>query len=254
LDGIDLVRPAVWKMISLYIPLLIVSLGIEDLQSHRLAGLLWLLLAGVTAFMGTRRLRSAEGIKLRAVKSGELYKRALVLSKRAEVQLRQVCVVPFGRGRLSNAYGGGRRIAVTDDYGHWLHGRQLDFVIGHELTHVKHQHGLKKLAAIVGIFGAAGIAMLWFPNPSWVWKVVVSFSAMLVPLIGVHFVSRRFEYAADRGALELTGDAEAGIRSLADLYARTGVPVTCTWIEEVFSTHPTLLHRIGAITQAASPG
>jgi len=250
--AIDLLRLAVWKAVSLYIPLLMVSGGMEDINRHRLLGLLWLLVGGLTAFQGTLRLRSAEGVKLRPVKSGEQYKRASVLSKRAGVHLRQVCVVPFGRGRLSNAYGGGQRIAVTDDYGHWLHGRQLDFVIGHELAHVKHQHGLKKLGAILGIFGVTGILTFWLPHIGLVGSVVVSFGAVFLPLVCVYFVSRRFEYAADRGAFELTGDAEAGIRSLTDLYAHTRVPVTCTWIEEVFSTHPTLLHRVDAITRAAA--
>jgi hypothetical protein len=105
--AIDLLRPTVWKAVSLYIPLLMVSVGIEDIYRHQLLGFLWLLVGGLTAFLGTARLRSAEGIKLRAVKSGELYKRALVLSRRAGVHLRQVCVVPFDRGRLNNAYGGG---------------------------------------------------------------------------------------------------------------------------------------------------
>jgi Zn-dependent protease with chaperone function len=141
---------------------------------------------------------------------------------------------------------------VTDDYGHWLRGRQLDFAIGHELAHGKHQHGLQKLGAIFGIFGVTGILTFCFPDIGLVGSVVVSFGAALLPLICVYFVSRRFEYAADRGAFELTGDAEAGIRSLTDLYTHTRVPVTCTWIEEVFSTHPTLLHSVDAITRAAS--
>jgi len=110
------------------------------------------------------------------------------------------------------------------------------FVIGHELAHVKHQHGLKKLGAILGIFGVTGILTFWLSHIGLVGSVVVSFGAVFLPLVCVYFVSRRFEYAADRGAFELTGDAEAGHPPLSPTSnAHTRVPVTCTWIEEVFS-------------------
>jgi len=248
--AVGMLRLAAWRSFSLYIPLLLLSFGAEDIQ-NRLAGIVWMLIGGLTAFVGSLRLRSAEGLKLRPVKSGELYKRALILSRKAEVPLRHVCVVPPGKGRLTNAYGGGRRIAVTEDYGHWLHGPQLDFVIGHE-SHVKDQHGLKKLAAIFGIFGATGLVVLWRPRVGFVATLLVSVGLVVIPLVCVYFVSRRFEYDADLGALNLTGSAEAGIRSLTDLYTRTGIHETCTWIEEVFSTHPSLSHRVSAIRLAAS--
>ena len=250
--GLDLFRLAVWKGASLYIPLLVVSIGTEEILSHQWLGFLWLICAGITALIGTQRLRSAEGIKPRPVKSGELYKRTLILSKRAGIHLRQVCVIPPGKGHLTNAYGGGSSIAVTEDYHSWLRGPELDFVIGHELAHVKHKHGPKKLTAIAGIFGVPGVFMFSLPQVPLVWSAAIGVTATLVSLSCIYLVSRRFEYTADRDAWELIGDAEAGIRALNGLYAHNGVPPTSTWIEEVFSTHPSLSRRLLAIERGAS--
>jgi Zn-dependent protease with chaperone function len=195
------------------------------------------------------RLQSAEGIKPRTVKSGELYKRSLVLSKRMGVRLRRVCVVPFGKGRLTNAYGGWSTIAVTDDYGHWLDGSELDFVIGHELAHVKCKHGLKKMLAISGVFGLAAVLIFAVPHSLGGWRVLSNFAVILTPLVGFYLLSRHCEYAADRGAVEATGETEVAIRALTSLYEHTGVPTSSSRLQELFSTHPSLSRRLEAITR-----
>ena len=94
--------------------------------------------------VGTIRLRIAQGMKLRSVKSGTLYGRAMHLARNAGAKLKRVYVVPPGRGDLTNAFGSSESIAMTDNFGEYLHGPQLDFVIGHELAHAKNKHTRKK--------------------------------------------------------------------------------------------------------------
>jgi len=161
--GRHIIRLAFWRTASSTVVLLIVAVGIEDIYGKRSVGFAWMFGAGIVALVGKVRLRAAEGLIPRPVKSGELYKRSLVLSKRMGVALKRVCVVPFGRGRLTNAYGGQTLIAVTDDYSHWLHGSQLDFVVGHELAHVKQKDAVKTLVTMAGMFFALSAATFFIP-------------------------------------------------------------------------------------------
>ena len=41
---------------------------------------------------------------------------------------------------------------MTDNYGKFLTSAQLDFVIGHELGHVKKKHGRKKLLTVTVVY------------------------------------------------------------------------------------------------------
>jgi Zn-dependent protease with chaperone function len=249
----DVFQLATWSTISPPVSLLMLAEGIESARNRSFVGILWMVLAGISALVGNARLQSAEGMKPRAVKSGELYKRSLVLSKRMGIRLQQVCVIPFGRARLTNAYGGWRMIAVTDDYGHWLDGPELDFVIGHELAHVKHKHSLKKLLAAAGIFGLAAALTFILPPPAGSWRVLFNFSVILTPLMVFYLLSRHFEYAADRASLELTGEPEAAIRALSNMYQHAGVPARRSRLQELFSTHPNLSQRLDAIARFGQP-
>jgi Zn-dependent protease with chaperone function len=248
--GRDLLSLAFWRTLSSSSALLAVANGIEEIYRKDLVGFAWMFGAGVAALIGRMQLRAAEGLKPRPVKSGELYKRSLVLSKRMGVRLRQVCVVPSGRGRLTNAYGGWAQISVTDDYGHWLHGSQLDFVIGHELAHVKQKDALKTLLAVPGMFivvAAVTFAMPQMPTP---WRISFNFGVILLPLIGFYALSRHHEYAADRLAVELTGEPETAIGALSSLYRHAEVPSEHSNLVELFSTHPALWRRVDAIARA----
>jgi len=247
--GPDIFRLAFWRTASSTLALLIVAVGIEDIYGRNIVGFAWMLGAGIVALVGKMRLRAAEGLVPRPVKSGELYKRSLVLSKRMGVPLKRVCVVPFGRGRLTNAYGGQTQIAVTDDYGHWLHGSQLDFVIGHELAHVKQKDAVKTLATMASMFFVLSAATFFIPPLSTRWTIFFNFVAIFLPLLVFYALSRHREYLADRLAVEVTGEPEMAIRALASLYRRAEVPTERSRFAELFSTHPGLWRRIDAIAR-----
>lgn len=132
----------------------------------------------------------------------------------------------------------------------YLGGPQLDFVIGHELGHVKGRHTRKEFSVVLLIF--VGLVLLAFGLPlTTMYRPTFVLLALIVPLLAINAVSRHFEYACDREAVEFTGDPEAGLHALVNLYLMTGSPVTCNRIVELFMTHPSLVNRLEAITRAA---
>jgi len=245
----DLFRISLWSSFSSTVPLLLFAVGIDALCNRSLFGVLWIGGAGIIAFFAKARLLSAEGMKPRLVKSGDLYKRSFVLAKQMGVRLIGVFVYPTGRGRLMNAHGGAGFIGMTDVSIHRLHGAQLDFIIGHELAHVQKKHGQKERRIGMGCY--LGVAALAFAIPHLPvgWQVFFKFGVILMPLLVFYLFSRHFEFEADRLAVEHTGYGEVAIRALATLYSYCGVPLKCNKLDELFMAHPSLWKRINAIAR-----
>lgn len=243
----DLFCLSLWSSFSSTVPLLLFAVGIDALYDRSLFGVLWICGAGMIATFAKAGLRSAEGLKPRLVKSGDLYKRSFVMAKQMGVRLIGVFVYPTGRGRLMNAHGGAGFIGMTDICIHWLHGAQLDFVIGHELAHVQQKHGQKERWIGAGSYLGIAALALAVPHLPVVMQVIFKFGVILIPLIAFYSVSRRFEFDADRIAVEFSGEGEAAIRALANLHYHAGVPFTYNKIDELFIAHPSFWKRINAI-------
>lgn len=246
----DVLRLACWRTISPTVALLFVATGFDAIYNRSLVGILWLLAAAILAIVGAWRFRSAAGIKLQLVKGGELYKRAFVLAKHMHVPLKRVYVVPAGRGHLTNAYGLSESIAVTDNYGKFLNSPELDFVIGHELGHVKARHGRKKFLIMVAVFGGIALGCFFLPPILIPFRALLDIPVMLLPILTFYFFSRRFEYAADEVGVALTRDPENAIRALANLYRITQSPAHFDRLTELFMTHPPLTRRVRAIGES----
>lgn len=244
---IDVLRLACWRTACPTVTLLFVATGFEAIYERRLVGILWLVIAAIVAMLGMLRLRSAEGMKLQEVKGGELYKRAFVLAKMTKTPLKRVCVVPAGRGHLTNAYGGSHTIAVTDNYGKFLTSAQLDFVIGHELGHAKAKHGRKERLILVTTFASIAFLCFFLPPKLIPFRPFLDILVVYFPILTFYFFSRRFEYAADESSVEITKDPEMAIRALANLYRITQAPTHCDRLTELFMTHPPLTRRVRAI-------
>src|SRR5258708_19772348 len=71
--------------------------------------------------------------------------------------------------------------------------------------------------------------------------------AVMGPLIALYYCSRRFEYSADREAIEFTDDSETAIRALAKLHQVRELPAASDVFTELFMTHPTFAHRLSAV-------
>ena len=241
----DVLRLVLWRTVSPTVALLWLPSGFDAIYDRRVVGVLWLVAAAIAAIVGTVRLRSAEGIKLQRVKSGELYKRAFVMAKNMQTHLKRVYVVPAGRGHLTNAYGLSESIAVTDNYGKFLTSAQLDFVIGHELGHVKKKHGRKKLLIVTVVYAILAVTCFLLPLTLTPFRPLLDICIIFAPTLAFYFLSRRFEYAADRASMEFTQDPKAAIHALANLYRFTQTPTYCDRVTELFMTHPAFVRRAG---------
>jgi Zn-dependent protease with chaperone function len=253
---VDLLRLTVWRTVSPTIALLFLATGFNAIYDRKFMGILWLVIAAVVVIVGTLRLRSAEGMRLQEVKSGELYKRAFALAKLTKTPLKRVYVVPAGRGHLTNAYGASHTIAITDNYGKFLKSAQLDFVIGHELGHAKGKHGRKRLLITAGVVATMALACFSMSTFLFPYRPFLDVLVVFVPVLTFNFLSRRFEYAADAAGVELTRSPVTAIRALVNLHRITGAPVDCDKVTEFFMSHPALTRRAQAIGKRGgiSPG
>ena len=246
----DTLRQVWWRLVSFVIPLLIVAAGFGAILDGNVKGIVWLLTAGVVARVGTGFLRRAEGLKLNALKSGEFRNRALSIASRMGVSLGRVYVVPAGKGHLTNAFGMSNAIAVTDNLGKYLNKAQIEFVIAHELAHVKLKHGRKQLLVVIAIFSAIALLLFRFRQPALTFRPLVQLVVMIGPLTAVYFCSRRFEYSADREAIDYTGDPEMAVQALAKLHQSRELPAADDRLTELFMTHPTFRKRVQAIANS----
>jgi Zn-dependent protease with chaperone function len=243
----DLLRQAWWRLVSFVIPLLMVATGFGLVLDKRLGGIAWLLVAGVVSKIGTGFLRRAEGLKFNTLKSGEYRNRALRVARGMGVTLRRVFVVPAGKGHLTNAYGMSNAIALTDNLGQYLNDRQMEFAVAHEVAHVKLKHGRIHLLLVVTIFLTVALSLFLFPLQTKNLRPLFQVVAIFGPLIPLYYCSRRFEYSADREAIEFTEAPEIAVRALAKLHQVRELPAASDAFTELFMTHPTFAHRVGAI-------
>jgi len=249
----DTLRQAWWRLVSFVIPLLMVAAGFDSILDGRVRGVVWLFAAGVVARIGTGFLRHAEGMKFNALKSGELRNRALSLANRMGVTLRRVYVVPAGKGHLTNAYGMSNAIALTDNLGKYLTKAQVDHVIAHELAHVKLRHGRKQLQLWITAFSTMALFLFLLRQHVMPFRPLFRYVAMVGPLIVLYYCSRRFEYSADREAVDFSDDPETAIRALANLHKFRELPEAHDRFTELFMTHPTFAKRVQAIANGHMP-
>lgn len=241
------VRRAWWRLVSFVIPLLMLAAGFELILDREVGGIAWILAAGVVSKIGTGFLRRAEGLKFNALRSGEYRNRALMVARGMDVTLRKVFVVPAGKGHLTNAYGMSGAIALTDSLGQHLNNRQMDFVVAHEVAHVKLKHGRRHLLLVVTIFTLTPLALFLFSLQTKSLHPLFQLLAIFGPLIALYYCSRRFEYSADREAIEFTDAPEIAVQALAKLHQSHELPSASDAFTELFMTHPTLAHRVQAI-------
>jgi Zn-dependent protease with chaperone function len=246
----DTLRQAWWRLVSFVIPLLMVAAGFDIILDGKVRGIAWLLVAGVVSKVGTGFLRRAEGMRFNALKSGELRTRALSIARSMGVTLGRVYVVPAGKGHLTNAYGMSNAIALTDNLGKYLTKTQIEYVVAHEMAHVKLKHGRKHLLLVITIFSTIALFLFRLPQQGIPFRPLVQVVAMIGPLVALYYCSRRFEYSADGEAVDFTGDPETAIWALANLYRVRELPAAFDRFTELFMTHPTFAHRVQAIANS----
>ncbi len=198
----------------------------------------------------------------------ELARDLRALADRAGVPVKHVLVADASRRTLKqNAYVSGlgrtRRVVVFDTLLDGTGERELKLVVAHELGHRRDGHVVKMTAA-AAIGAAAAIVALWAllhfdalldavgasgaGDPRIVpFVLLAGFVLQLVLLPLATALSRRYERAADRASLELTGDLETFERTHVSL-ARSNLsdldPPRTLYLATF--THPTPPERIAA--------
>jgi STE24 endopeptidase len=176
------------------------------------------------------------------------------LAERAGVPVRDVLVADASRRTTrTNAYVSGlgptRRVVVWDTLLAEAGEPELKLIIAHELGHRRDRHVLKGTLLAMG--GAVAVVLiLWaalgtpvpsdFPRAA---LLVTGVELLTLPVLAA--ISRRWERAADRCSLELTGDRDAFVRAHVSL-ARKNLsdldPPRLAYL--MLFTHPTPPERI----------
>jgi STE24 endopeptidase len=188
----------------------------------------------------------------------ELARRLRELAERAGAPVRDVLVADASRRTAkANAYvsgfGATRRLVLYDTLLDSSPPEEVAAVVAHELGHRRERHVLR--ATLLGMAGAAGAAVALWPilgddagDPRNVPLVLLVLGGLeLLALPPGAAVSRRWERAADRFALRLTGD-RAGLEAAFRRLAETNVAdLDPPWpVRVLLATHPPLPERVRA--------
>jgi Zn-dependent protease with chaperone function len=249
----ELVLQGVYSVCAALIPM---ALFLTGLQTLGIAGfrkaMLWFVAAFVVRLLAAGALQKLMGTQPQALTTGDLRDHAFGMAERLGVKVQQVYVVPAGKGRIANAFArSGNTIAFTDFLLQRMSRAEVNYVLGHELTHLKHKHPGKiaaaRVASMFGAFFVVGLAMPFgLESPILRYGTILAI-VTLFPLLW----SRRFEYAADAGAVELTGDPRSAISALFKLSSLNMMPLHWSKWSEKWLTHPSSLRRAQAIARKA---
>jgi len=202
-----------------------------------------------------------------------LYKIVERLTRRANLPMPKLYIIP---DEVPNAFATGRdyehsAVAVTEGLLNLLDEEEIEGVIAHELSHIKHYDILigTVVATIAGAISMlANFGMLFGGDRDRERNFIVDLILMMVmPLVATLIqmsISRSREFEADRGAALITGHPEWLQSALAKLdnYARQGVVISDAdpstahmfiinpfeglkdMFSSLFSTHPSTEQRI----------
>lgn len=240
-SGIQSNRETIYFVISLVFSLLIYALAIVSIVGIGFALILFALMLFANAMMlGSIR---GNGVRIHDRQFPDVYERVVTLSKEMELKRVPDIFVVQSEGAL-NAFATrffGRDMVVlyseVFELAREKGQEELDFIIAHELAHVKRRH---------------------------VWKNILILPAGFIPFLSQAY-SRSCEYTCDRHAAYTIQNASAAKRALTLLGIGKGMYTevnedayreqistesnAIVWISEILSSHPRLPKRIQAIQQ-----
>ncbi|MGC1630219.1 MAG: M48 family metalloprotease [Candidatus Acidiferrales bacterium] len=237
--------------VARFLPLPFLLLGVAELFSSPRIGVLLIAAAIFGGRLVRQKFAQALGMKLQAVTTGELRDRAFAIAQKARAKLNQLYVLPAERLRMANAFAHmAHNIFLTDYLLQNLDKREVDAVIGHEMAHIQKKHIRTRMIVVLALIVAGAVAAAWseqwtpreFPMGPVVYAVI---------LFMMFFVSRLNEFAADAGAVALTGDAEAMITALARISRLNTMPMHWGKLDEKMLSHPSTMRRIRRLARSA---
>jgi len=249
----ELTLQALYSVLARLIPLAMFLTGLRVIGTGGFrSSFLWWVSAFLLRAFAAQALLKLTGMQPQALSSGELRDRAFAMADRIGVKLQQVYLIPSGKGQLANAFARtGNTISFTDYLLQRMSQREVNYVMAHELTHLKLKHPAKLGYAYISSFFLAMLALNF--APPFLHDSVVTRYALIFAVVSVfpYFWSRRFEYAADAGAVAATDDPRAAISALFKLSELNMIPIHWSHWREKWLTHPSSMRRAQAIAKKA---
>lgn len=157
------------------------------------------------------------------------------------------------------------RVAVTEGLVEHLEADEVKAVIAHEIGHLYAQHGRCHLLLSLGAgmalwaiwYGGIALVRRFLPDPLFAFlanPLLFVFPAMFLKMRLIGPVIRRHEFEADAFAARLVGDGDVLARALTKGDSINGFPARLKPFDELFSTHPSLVHRVETLRQLARSG
>ncbi len=226
-------------------------------------------------FSGTLALRSMGATEVSAEEYPELHRMVTQLAQQTDTPQPSVAVADTG---VPNAFAAGRSpsaatICVTTGLLSTLNQEELEGVLAHELAHIKNRDvAVMTIASFFASIAFLVVRWGWLLGggrnrdgaPIWV-AILVSLVVWVVSFFLIRALSRYREYAADRGAAQMTGDPAAlasalrsisddmeqvpqdDLREQAEMNAFFVLPIKSGFIGKLASTHPPTEQRIDSL-------
>jgi STE24 endopeptidase len=210
--------------------------------------------------------------KITPIENESLKERIVVLSRDAGLKVQNVFKFDMSKNtKKANAaftgLGKTKRILLGDTLLENYTDDEIETVIAHELGHYKKKHIVKNIfigtvSSFLTFFLIAQlhrISLSWFGFNTITQISSLPLLALWGALIGLaqtpvsNFISRKFEYEADRYAIESTKKQEAFINTLEKLTEQNlGDKEPHPFVEWFFYSHPSIKNRVEAIKSLTS--
>jgi Zn-dependent protease with chaperone function len=208
---------------------------------------------------------SARQRALQPLDNGVVRDRVFELARLAGVKMNQVYLWQTKHDRSANAAAAvGNKVLITDYLLQNMSKRQVDYIVAHELAHLRHRHpgagrrgGGLVWVVIVLIYMAFFVgqnAVEGVPEVQPVFETLFQckYGFLLALLLGMtwsdNFRKRRNEFVADGDAVAIVGgDVEAAVQALVKLARLNAQPEQWDRLDAGLLTHPSQSRRIQAI-------
>ena len=173
----EVARQALWSQASFLAPIFFLLLGLTNIRSNPSLAAGCIVLAFAAWQVCARRSSKAQRWAPQALTTGGLRDRIFELAARAGVPLKQIYILPAGKGQMANAFArGDNAILISDSLPRHLDEREVGAIVAHELAHLKEGHprslsitfGATVFVAVVvtSVVGKAADTQRWTPAPS----------------------------------------------------------------------------------------
>ncbi|MFM7424363.1 MAG: M48 family metallopeptidase [Elainella sp.] len=248
----DLIQQVIWGQLRGMLPLALFFSGCRLFFHHQLPEAMLLFGASYFGQLGLTQLAGqANQVALQALTTGELRDRIFALAQPTGVRLQQIYIMP-SQGSVNAFAVQNGNVILTDQLLQHLNKREIDAIVAHELAHLQYKHPQTlQLILLIAICGTLWSQFIWGQfvwSQGWASLSAIPVAAILL-LTLYYFYARRFEYAADERATQLTQDPVAMITGLVKLAHLTRTPFEWGRFTGLFMPHPSLRQRVQAIGQ-----